>query len=152
MKPFYLRPMKKEDISEVHALAFNCLDEYFSKDVFSLFLQQWPNGQHVACRYDGEIVGFICGSDLGPDRVGISLFGVVKEFRGMGIGSRLLSVLRYNGILRGARTMRLEVRKENRTAIDFYEKRGFTVTEVLESYYSNGGDAIRMMGLCVTDS
>lgn len=148
MIPFYIRPMTERDIPKAHELAFENLDELFSKDVFHLFLQQWPAGQHVACRYDGEIIGFICGSDLGPDRVGITLFVVDKVNRGIGIGSKLLSTLRHHGTLKGAHTVSLEVRKENEKAIAFYKKRGFLAGEILVSYYSNGGDAIRMIGLC----
>jgi ribosomal-protein-alanine N-acetyltransferase len=152
MIPFYVRPMTIYDVPKVHSLAFTNLDEYYSKDVFNLFLQQWPNGQQVACRYGGEIIGFICGSDLGPDRVGVALLVVDKESRGNGIGSQLLLTLRRNGILRGAQTVRLEVRKENRNALNFYRNRGFVTVETLESYYKNGGDAIRMIGLCAIDS
>ena len=148
MIPFYIRPMTEDDIPEAPILAFDNLDEFYSKDIFRLFLQQWPGGQHVACHYNGDVVGFICGSDLGPDRVGITLFVVDRKNRGFGIGSKLLSTLRLRGALKGAHTVSLEVRKENENAIDFYKKRGFVESETLVSYYRNGGDAIRMIGLC----
>lgn len=151
MMPFFVRQMSKDDIPHVHVLALESLDEYYSGEIFNLFLEQWPKGQHVACSYDGRIVGFICGSDLGPDRVGITLFAVNKENRGRGIGSKLLATLRHNATFKGAHMIQLEVRKENGTALDFYKKRGFVTSELLQSYYRNGGDAIRMLGLCAVN-
>lgn len=152
MIPFYVRPMSENDIFKAHELAFHNLDEYYSTDIFNLFLQQWPGGQYVAYRYDGKIAGFVCGIDLGPDRKGIALLAVEKENRNMGVGSKLLSTFRTCSAMCGAHTIQLEVRKENKDAIDFYEKRGFVVIEMLKSYYRNGGDAIRMMGPCIIDS
>lgn len=148
MMPFFVRPMSNKDIPYIHSLALDTLDEYYSDEIFPFFLEQWPGGQHVACRYDGNIVGFICGSNLGPDRIGITLFAVEKGNRGRGIGSELLAILRRNGTLRGANMIQLEVRVENESAIEFYKKRGFVTAEFLHSYYRNGGDAIRMLGLC----
>lgn len=152
MMPFFIRPMSKGDIPYVHSLALDSLDEYYSDEIFTLFLEQWPGGQYVACRYDGTVVGFICGSNLGPDRIGIALFAVNRSSRGKGIGSKLLATLRQSGTLRGALTIQLEVRTENESALDFYKKRGFVTAEILHSYYRNNGDAIRMLGMCSVNS
>lgn len=142
-----VRQMIKDDIPRVYSIACTSLDEYYVPDVFSYFLQQWPKGQFVATSYSGEIIGFICGSDLGSDRVGIPLFAVRDDQRGCGVGSKLLHHLRCNAHIEGAHTVQLEVRKENENAIRFYRNRGFMITEVLYSFYRNGGDAIRMIGL-----
>lgn len=141
-----IRQMSEQDAPRVYSIILRSLDEYYGPDVLSYFLGHWPKGQLVACTFSGKIVGFICGSHLGSDRVSISLFAVEDECRGQGIGSKLLTFLKINASMEGAHTVELEVRKENADVIKFYKSRGFIVSEVLPSFYINGGDAIRMIG------
>lgn len=147
-----IRQMSELDFSRVYSIMLRSLDEYFAPEVLSYFMAQWPKGQLVACTYSGDIVGFICGSNLGPDRVGVALFAVEYEKRSQGIGTRLLSDLKHYAYAKGAHTVQLEVRIENAKAIKFYTSRGFIVTETLSSFYNNNGDAIRMIGLTTKNS
>lgn len=147
-----IRQMSEYDLPRVYSIALRSLDEYFAPEIFSYFLKQWPYGQMVACSVDGGVVGFICGSRLGPDRIGIALLAVEKFHRFQGIGSELLSALRRRAIAEGAFTVQLEVRTENTAVIDFYKARGFIASEMLPSFYNNGGDAIRMIGATVQNS
>lgn len=144
--------MTEQDFSRVYSIILRSLDEYYVPEVLFYFMAQWPKGQLVACTHTGRILGFICGSNLGPDRVGIALFAVEDESRGKGIGSRLLSTLKHYASEKGAHTVQLEVRKENDHALKFYRSRGFIVAEILSSFYNNGGDAIRMIGLAIENS
>lgn len=144
--------MSEQDFYRVYSIILRSLDEYYVPEVLSYFTAQWSKGQLVACTYSGKILGFICGSDLGPDRVGIALFAVENESRGQGIGSKLLSALKHCAYVKGAHTVQLEVRKENVNVINFYRSRGFIVAESLSSFYNNGGDAIRMIGLTIENS
>ncbi|MGE4577419.1 MAG: GNAT family N-acetyltransferase [Candidatus Methanomethylophilaceae archaeon] len=147
-----IRQMSEEDLPRVYATAMSSLDEYYLPEVFSYFLNQWPGGQIVACSAAGKVIGFICGSRLGPDRVGIALLAVERQNRCQGIGSELLATLRRRAVTEGAYTVQLEVRIENKAAIDFYRARGFIIAESLPMFYSNGGDAIRMIGTTVQNS
>lgn len=147
-----IRQMSEEDLPRVYAIAMSSLDEYYLPEVFSYFLKQWPGGQIVACSVTGRVIGFICGSYLGPDRVGIALLAVERQNRCQGVGSELLAALRRRAVVEGAYTVQLEVRIENEAAINFYRVRGFIVTESLPAFYNNGGDAIRMIGTTVQNS
>jgi len=40
--------------------------------------------------------------------------------------------------------MKLEVRRSNKTALEFYQKNGFIRTGIAHSYYTDGEDAIQM--------
>ncbi len=144
--------MTEQDFSRVYSIILRSLDEYYAPEILFYFMAQWPRGQLVACTYTGKILGFICGSNLGPDRVGVALFAVEGESRGKGIGSELLSTLKHHASTKGAHTVQLEVRKENADALKFYRSRGFIITELLSSFYNNGGDAIRMMGPAIENS
>lgn len=147
-----VRQMSEEDLPRVYAIALSSLDEYYLPEIFSFFLNQWPSGQLVACSVTGKVIGFICGSRLGPDRVGIALLAVEREGRCRGAGSELLAALRKRAVAEGAYTVQLEVRKENEAAIRFYKARGFIITEDLPVFYNNGGDGIRMIGATVQNS
>ena len=144
--------MSEQDFSRVYSITLRSLDEYYVPEVLSYFMAQWPRGQLVACTFSGKVIGFICGSHLGPDRVGIALFAVDDEFRCQGVGSKLLAALKRYASMEGAYTVQLEVRRENSEAIKFYKSRGFIITETLPSFYNNGGDAIRMIGLTIKNS
>lgn len=144
--------MSEQDSSDVYSIILKSLDEYYGQDVLYYFLGHWPKGQLVACTFSGKIVGFICGSLLGPDRVSVSLFAVEDKSRGQGIGSGLLAALKHQASMKGAHTVQLEVRRENTDTIKFYKDRGFIVTEMLPSFYNNGGDAIRMLGPTIENS
>jgi ribosomal-protein-alanine N-acetyltransferase len=75
----------------------------------------------------------------------ITNVAVHPEYRGKGVGSKLveklIEVSRQDGILR----MTLEVRKSNLAAQHLYGKYGFQISGFRKSYYSdNGEDAIIM--------
>lgn len=147
-----VRQMSEEDLPRVYAIALSSLDEYYLPEIFSYFLNQWPCGQLVACSVTGKVIGFICGSRLGLDRVGIALLAVEREGRCRGAGSELLAALRNRAVAEGAYTVQLEVRKENEAAIRFYKARGFIIAEDLPVFYNNGGDGIRMIGATIQNS
>ena len=55
----------------------------------------------------------------------------------LGIGSRLMRATIDECVLRSAKTITLEVRKSNRSAINFYYRFNFQVVGERKSYYSN---------------
>jgi len=72
------------------------------------------------------------------------MFAVDRDHRSMGIGSRLMAELKRAAMMNGIRHISLEVRPSNMRAVTFYNRHGFTATEVLRNYYNDGGDALRM--------
>lgn len=63
--------------------------------------------------------------------------------RGAGIGGRLLAAAEDDAANRGAGAMRLEVRSDNAPAIALYRRHGYRHIGNRESYYADGGDALR---------
>jgi len=75
----------------------------------------------------------------------ISTFGVREFERGKGLGELLLIQAIYDVILKGGKSISLEVRKSNFQAIDLYEKYGFHKVGMRKFYYSNNNeDAVIM--------
>ena len=93
------------------------------------------------------IVGY-CVSTSERQTAHLISIAVLPAHRRKGAGTRLMTTLvQY---LRGKRieSLWLEVDQRNEDAIRLYKKLGFTKIMLLENYYSDGSDAVRMrMGL-----
>ena len=84
----------------------------------------------VATTEDGEPVGYISVGELANPTVGIEFgsvldFWVAKEFRGRGIGGKLLDFALKEIEKRGYSHASIFVSASNRKALQMYEKRGF---------------------------
>jgi ribosomal-protein-alanine acetyltransferase len=95
--------------------------------------------------FDGTMIGFVVGV-MEPGGVGhvISL-GVAPGWRRQGIGRMLMESIERGFTEQGASTCRLEVRADNYPAQQLYRKMGYSVTQELYYYYSNGDDALVMV-------
>jgi ribosomal-protein-alanine N-acetyltransferase len=134
-----IRQFESQDltaISEIEQLSF--------KDPFpSYFLSQLaeanPDTFLVAVRSD-KVVGYAV-IDRWPDQEHLVSIAVIPESRKKGVGQALLDHL-----MRKMRTgsLKLEVRRSNKSALELYRKNGFVQTGVAYSYYTDGEDAIQM--------
>lgn len=136
--------MRHTDAEQVYALMSVSLDEYFVPDIPAYFLAQWPRGSFVAVDFAGNLVGYIAGSMLSGGRASVALLCVSPYARNRGIGGALLTRVMNAARLEGVRTVQLEVRSDNTSAIRFYVRYGFTAVENLPSFYNDGGSAVRM--------
>ena len=139
------RLMRATDSLKVHALINTNLDGFFSLDTIEYFISLWPQGQFVAEDLFGNIHGALIGSQLANGRANISLFAVDLGSRGQGVGSKLYEMFRTQCYMQGYSEIQLELRVENVNAFNFYSKRGFQVTERIDSLYGPGEDGIRMV-------
>jgi ribosomal protein S18 acetylase RimI-like enzyme len=91
------------------------------------------------------MVGFIVGL-VEPDHTGhVTTLGVAPEHRRRYIAQRMLLRVEEGFRRRDVRMIRLEVRSVNSGAQQLYRNLGFTVTQRLPRYYSNGGDGLLMV-------
>jgi ribosomal-protein-alanine N-acetyltransferase len=93
----------------------------------------------------GRQIGFISASRIDASHAKIMMFAVDPDHRSRGAGTRLLSAFRQRIAVQGMRDMTLEVRVSNNAVISFYRKRGFVPCGILERFYTDGGDALRMV-------
>jgi ribosomal-protein-alanine acetyltransferase len=63
---------------------------------------------------------------------------------GQGLGRALLKTSEKDARTHGCKTLRLEVRIDNRRAIALYEKNGYARFDEIEDYYEDGATAIRL--------
>ena len=140
-----IRDFMEGDTDALYDIALRSFDEYFDPSVFNYFRTQWRTGQLVACDVTGKPVGFIAGTRVESRKVRIMLFGVLPEYRNMGIGKQLLDAFRMRAMMEGYISIILEVRTSNMEARRFYLRNGFRETDILMRYYRDGGDGVRMV-------
>ncbi len=108
---------------------------------------------------EGELLSidtYYVGAFLGPTLLGyggirgfyqadVMTLGVSTDWRGMGIGTRLVRALVFAAQSRGWDPVFLEVRESNRSARALYKAAGFTELGKVRAYYRNPTeDAVRM--------
>ncbi len=88
-----------------------------------------------------KAVGYVSALIHGKD-AHVASIAVLKDYRRRGIGRALMSYLIKSLKTRHVRTVSLEVRKSNTSAIRFYESIGFERVGLIPSYYEDGEDAV----------
>lgn len=83
---------------------------------------------------ENEILGFLVARRVGGD-IEILNFAVQPEARRCGVGGMLLAAAMQWGSAVKAETVMLEVRASNFAALQFYERRGFSVVGRRPRYY-----------------
>jgi ribosomal-protein-alanine N-acetyltransferase len=83
-----------------------------------------------------RVAGF-CSFWLVVDEIHINNVAVLPEYRGRGLGTRLMRRVLTEGRRLGATRATLEVRASNVEARNFYEGLGFRATAVRKHYYTN---------------
>jgi ribosomal-protein-alanine N-acetyltransferase len=142
-----IRPLTISQLDECWRLDQRCFvdGEAYSRDTFEYLLTSPESVAYRAVTPDGLMVGFIVGL-VEPQNTGhITTLGVAPEHRRRGIAAQMLGKVEENFRRRHVRTIRLEVRSVNSGAQNLYRNLGFTVTQRLPRYYSNGGDGLLMI-------
>ena len=96
---------------------------------------------------EGRCVGaIVCKMDFDRPipRGYIAMLVVVKEFRGQGIASHLVSLCVERMLAAGCGEVTLEAEVTNEGALALYGRLGFLRAKRLHRYYLNGSDAFRL--------
>ncbi len=99
----------------------------------------------IVAEENNKVIGYAVGV-LEKNNVGhIVSIAVSRDYRGRGIGRKLLEELERRLKNKGAKDFKLEVRISNRIAISLYTKLGYKIKEVVKNYYPDGEDAYVMV-------
>ena len=79
------------------------------------------------------------------DELNIDSIVVKKEFRNLGIASKLTEKAKMFAKKQGIKTLSLEVSNKNITAYLLYKKLGFVERRTRKRYYADFSDAIEMI-------
>ncbi len=135
-----IRPVKARDLDGVSRLENVCFKDPYPPYFLSQLADANPETFLVAVSAN-VVVGYAV-VDRWRDHDHLVSIAVHPEARKRGVGHKLLISLEER--LDNDRPLKLEVRKSNSTAIQFYINKGFRETGLLEGYYSDGEDAIAM--------
>jgi len=127
-----------KDIVTIDAEAFGNRNPVYDAYIYITF-----GSDLIVADIGGKVVGYIALVDYGREAKIIS-FAVKREFRGKGIGTKLLKTAIERCKQRGKERILLEVRVSNTTAQRLYKKNGFKIIDVIPNYYDDGEDAYLM--------
>lgn len=140
-------PLTAAQLDEVWRLDQRCFvdGEAYSRDTFEYLLTAPECVAYRIVMPEGAMVGFIVGL-VEPSATGhITTLGVAPEHRRRHIARRMLEKIEAGFKTRGCTSVRLEVRTVNIGAQKLYAQLGYTMTQRLPKYYSNGGDGLLMI-------
>ena len=139
----------EREIERVMELIDAELSEPYSIFTYRYFLSKWPYLCHIAVtegtqEYFGCIIGKMDLHKNGRMRGYIGMLTVKKEYRHVGVGSRLVKKCIGEMLRRGCEEIVLEAEVTNIGALKLYQNLGFIRDKRLRSYYLNGNDAYRL--------
>jgi [ribosomal protein S18]-alanine N-acetyltransferase len=134
-----IRQFRAEDISAISEIEQLSFKDPFPAYFLSQLADANPDTFLVAVKGD-KIVGYAV-IDKWPDQDHLVSIAVLPESRRKGVGQALLAHL-IEKLQTGS--LRLEVRRSNKAALDLYRKNGFVQTGLAHSYYTDGEDALQM--------
>jgi ribosomal-protein-alanine N-acetyltransferase len=141
-----LRALKREDLPAVLEIERRSFGQPWSRAFFEKELST-PFARLVAAVDEGALrpclAGYTCRWRV-TDEVHLLNVAVHPEYRGTGIGRRLVEAVLDEARASSARVVFLEVRAGNVVARRLYRRLGFRDIGVRRGYYGPGQDAIVM--------
>jgi ribosomal-protein-alanine N-acetyltransferase len=137
---FVIRRFRSEDLPQVIALVEMVFRERYEVPMYMDLFTSWPDGFRVV-DYAGSVVAFLLGMVSGPRQARVLLLAVHPQFRGHGLGSRLLWEFMQGAAALPADSITLEVRVSNQRAVEFYQRMGFSIAGLIPTYYKDGENA-----------
>lgn len=139
-----IRTMRENDLDQILELEHKCFTLPWTKEAFYNELHHNQFATYFVLEEDEKIVGY-CGTWIVIDEAHITNIAVLPEYRGKGLGEKLLKNMIDHCKEKGIETMTLEVRVSNIAAQSLYKKFGFQEGAMRKNYYSdNQEDAIVM--------
>ena len=139
-----LRGFWPKDIPPIAEIVADALHEHYDSSLYSALSQQWPDGFLVAVDTDDRPVGFLLGVTQVEGEARVLMFAVDRAHRMRGVGTTLMQTFLERARVARMRRVTLEVRVSNATAIRFYTRFRFGVTDLLRGYYSDGENGYQM--------
>ena len=139
-----IRAAKRDDLAKICEIE----DASFSRDPYPAFLIRRLLTEEnslflVATRSEGKIVGYLV-SKMEEHAAHLISLAVLPAERRLGTATQLLDELMVILRQRNVREIRLEVRRDNKGAIELYTQFKFRVIGIIPQYYSDGSPALLM--------
>ena len=138
--------MEVRDLAEVQVIEVRSFPNPWHKSTFLGEIQNRSIAHPYVAEAGAGIIGYIMFW-LIRDEAQVNNVAVHPEWRGRGVGERLMrfALDKVRGL--GGSFVTLEVRRSNSSAVALYEKLGFTLMGVRKGYYQNPADDALVLGL-----
>ena len=141
---FHIRAATVDDLQKICKIE----DASFSHDPYPAFLfERLLNNEHslfyVATDQTDEIIGYLVSKieDHNAHLISLAVFPIQRR---LGVATRLLEALIATVRKRKIHEVRLEVRPDNKAAIQLYTQFKFSEETIIPQYYSDGSPASLM--------
>lgn len=131
-----IREMEENDIDDILKIEKESFATPWTRNSFLIELNENKLARYIVAEVDGKILGY-GGMWFILNESHITNIAVLKDYRGQGVGNRILEGLIWYCIKEGIESMTLEVRKSNIVAQNLYKKYGFIDSGTRPGYYSD---------------
>lgn len=136
-----IRKIIDSDVLELEQFHESLFSQGFN---FTDYAENKPFHYGIVVEENDEIIGYLVGQlifEMGD----LFYIAVDSNYRGSGIGIKLMNFFMQEAKSQGVETISLEVRLSNRPAISLYKKCGFQQIGSRKNYYADGEDAALMI-------
>ena len=123
-------------LSEVLAIEQASFSDPWSEGMFRQELEEGPGKYSIVFTLDTRVIGYGIGWIV-LDEFHLGNLAVSPGYKGRGYGSMILERMIEDVKKKGCRTVTLEVRASNITAINLYHKYNFKEIAVRKKYYQD---------------
>ncbi|UCB52320.1 MAG: ribosomal protein S18-alanine N-acetyltransferase [Candidatus Zixiibacteriota bacterium] len=139
-----IQRMTQDDIEEIARLEKLCFSDPWAKQNFQEELKHRFSVPLVV-KSGQTVLGYMCLWHI-EDQMEIANFAVSPDFRGRGIGKKMMEKVLWEAEERGCTNLILSVRESNLPAIGLYTDHGFEEVHRRRGYYRDPAeDAIIMV-------
>ncbi|MDD3840509.1 MAG: ribosomal protein S18-alanine N-acetyltransferase [Clostridia bacterium] len=129
-----IEKMRLEHIDRVLDIERLCFNNTWTRESFEMEITQNRCAYYVVARYSNKVVGY-GGMWIIIDEAHVTNIAVHPEYRGMGVGNKIMEHLIDICVEKDLVGITLEVRKSNVIAKNLYKKYGFEEKGIRRSYY-----------------
>lgn len=130
------RSMEERDLDQIMIIESQSFTTPWSKESFILEITDNKLAKYIIAEIDGKVIGY-GGIWLILDEGHITNIAVGKDYRGKGVGNKIIEALIGYCAVKEIRNMTLEVRQSNIVAQNLYKKYGFLEYGIRPNYYSD---------------
>jgi ribosomal-protein-alanine acetyltransferase len=139
-----IRHFQPTDMFAVIKLASETLTERYNPIFFNNIYETNPD-EFIVVEKAHKLIGFILGIKINKKLAKILMLSVSKQYQNKRVGTKLLLYFLTKVSKEKIKIIELDVRTDNKKAINFYKKNGFKIKEKIKQFYQNGKDAYTMV-------
>ena len=148
---FEIRFMDDDDLEQVMDVERNAFSCPWDPAVFRNELRSNKFAHYLVCEYKGRIIGY-CGLWIVMDEAQVTNIAIHSDYRGQGLGEKLLRFAISFLKEFKATTLSLEVRVSNEVAKQLYRKVGFNEGGIRKNYYADNSEDALVMWVNVNET